>query len=276
MSTLDATFQFSQHSLSDFRDCARRFYLRYIAKQAWPTLEVAPFGMDALEYRDYLRKGALLHQWIERHLLGMQAPQLPDDDELALWWMRYANTDLSALPPTRDPELALVAPLGPYRLYARFDLLAVDEAAGGAVIVDWKTLRGDRAPAASFLRDRIQTRAYLYVLATAGAPFNGGQLIPPEQIRMRYWLANFPEQPWVEITYSRREYEADTRMLLALADDAATRPDEAAYPMTDDERKCSACLYRTLCKRSGGPVTTEALLSGEDDFRDEAATPIDY
>ena len=145
---IDPAFYFSQHSLADFVACPRRFYLRHIAHQAWPLIESAPWGMDALTYRDYLRKGALLHQWIERYWLGVGSPEesVPSsesrvttsssglgtdssalktrDPELSVWWARFLAEDFSALPPQRLPELALVAPLGDTRLYGRFDLLA--------------------------------------------------------------------------------------------------------------------------------------------------------
>ncbi len=295
---IDPAFYFSQHSLADFVACPRRFYLRHIARQAWPLIESAPWGMDALTYRDYLRKGALLHQWIERYWLNVESPKSPgvgpaslapspesdiatrdsrlgtdtsghgtSDPELSVWWSRFLAEDFSALPPQRLPELALVAPLGDTRLYGRFDLLAFDEAPesagrGDVVIVDWKTLRGERAPTEAFLRQRAQTRVYMYVLATAGAPYNGGRGLAPEQCVMRYWLANFPEQPWVEIRYSRADYDADRAWLLELAQDcsrrAAAASIEDAFEKTLDERQCTYCTFRTLCRRSGAPEGAEA------------------
>lgn len=265
--TLEPGFIFSQHSLTDFLDCPRRFFLRYIRKQAWPLLEVAPMGMDALTYREYLRKGALLHQWIERYWLGVPSPQSPlpsdgagdsglaiNDAELSVWWTRFLATDFSALPPQRTPELELVAPLGEFRLYARFDLLAAGGAGRPLTIVDWKTLRGDRAPGYDFLKRRVQTRVYLYVLATAGGPYahegDGNQSVEAGSCEMRYWLANFPEQPWVDIGYSPAEYRADYERLLGVARDIASRSDEAAFEKTADERHCAVCTYRTLCHRA--------------------------
>ena len=88
-------------------------------------------------------------------------------------------------------------------------------------------------------------------MATAGAPFNGGQPIAPERCRMRYWLANFPDRPWVEIGYSQAEYEADARQLRELMRDALSRRRRDAFERTDDERNCQYCNYRTLCRRQG-------------------------
>ncbi len=233
--------------------------------------------MRTLDYRDYLRKGVVLHQWIERHWLGMPGPVQFDDDELALWWARFCGTDLSALPARRDPELSLVAPLGRFRLYARFDLLASDPDTGEFVIVDWKTIRGGSAPATRTLRERVQTRVYLYVLATAGAPYNAGRPLQPDLLRLRYWLANFPESPWVDIGYSAPEFEADGRMLDALADDIARRQGEADFPKTDDLRHCAACSYRTLCQRDAQLAGAELTLLDDDPPDDrEAPEFLDY
>ena len=278
MTLLPPEFRFSQHSLSDFADCPRRFYLRYIAKQAWPLLETGPSGMDALTYQAYLRRGSILHRWIERYWVGIgdDGPRTTDDGlpssvsrlsssvsdeaELDLWWQRFINTDFADLPPNRLPELELVAPIGEALLYARFDLLALsvwqpsegsEPSEGYATIIDWKTLRGDNPPSYAFLKNRLQTRIYLYVLATAGAPFSAGQPLTPERCQMRYWLANFPEHPWVEIAYSQAEYEADRNRLGALINDATRRASEAEFEKTSDEKHCTYCNYRTLCRRRG-------------------------
>ena len=269
---LDPAFKFSQHSLSDFADCPRRFYLRYVAKQAWPLIESGPFKQDAQEYQKSLWRGTVLHRWIERYWLGVPA-QSSDDAELNLWWARFTGTRFDDLPAQRLPELALVAPLGDYLLYARFDLLALDPAAERAVIVDWKTLRGERPPRYRVFAERFQTRIYLYVLATAGAAFNAGEPFAPEKISMRYWLANFPDAPWVDIPYSADEHERDRRSLLALMDDAARREGEEQYEMTPDESKCSDCTFRTLCRRRTG----EPEQAAPDQWLDAEETPeLDY
>jgi hypothetical protein len=283
---LDPTFKFSQHSVSDFAECPRRFYLRYVAKQAWPLVESGPLGLSPLEYQAYLWKGTVLHRWIERYWLGVGSPAaVSSDDELGLWWARFSGTNFDELPAQRLPELALVAPIGEHLLYARFDLLAVEpspqphalRASGGgsrAVIVDWKTLRGERAPRQAFMAQRWQTRIYLYVLATAGAAYNGGEPFVPEQCSMRYWLANFPEQPWVDIPYTAAQYEQDGQQLLALLESAAHCDREEQFEKTGDERRCAYCTYRTLCDRkvvAPEPATVSDLL-----FDVDAVAELDY
>jgi len=258
----NTTFQFSQHSLSDFADCPRRFYLRYVARQAWPPSEAR-----ANELAERMEQGALLHTWIERYWSGIQAASKITNEPMATWWQHFLHTDFEtgpvALPPERLPELELVAPIGTHRLFARFDLLAFGGQPRQFVIVDWKTTRGPttRGPttetenafamADEVLRNRLQTRVYLYVLATAGGPFNDGQPIAPEQCSLRYWLADRPEQPWVMVPYSRQDYERDQQQLLELIDDVTRRTTMAEFEKTPDERPCTYCTYRTLCHRTG-------------------------
>ncbi len=273
---LDPDFVFSQHSLADFEECPRRFYLRYVARQAWPLVETGPGGLSAVAYQEYLRRGKALHRWIERDQLGLPAGAEPDsgDAELSVWWQRYREADLSALPPQRTPELELSASVGAARVYARFDLLATGED-GQAVIVDWKTLRGARPPRPEWLRQRLQTRVYLYVLAAAGAPFNGGRPFDPAEISMRYWLANFPEQPWVEARYSRAEFEADGRRLARLVEGILALQGENAFEKTDRLEACAYCSYRTLCEREGA-IDAAAYIDEESAADDGDPPALEY
>ncbi|MBX7214032.1 MAG: PD-(D/E)XK nuclease family protein [Thermoflexales bacterium] len=260
---LERDFLFSQHSLGDFVACPRRFYLRYVVRQAWPQLDG-----DPLAEQDYLARGRLLHRWIERDLLGIPtgAADAPAEGELGVWWARYKATDLSDLPTVRHPELALTAGVGAERVYARFDLLAID--ASAAIIIDWKTLRGQHPPGKAFFARRPQTRIYRYVLVAAGASYNGGRAIDPAQVSMRYWLANFPAQPWVSVRYSDTDYAEDARWLQALLADVRGRDGEAGFEKTDDRRVCAHCPYRALCGR-GDALPQPA------DIRDDEADPED-
>lgn len=240
----------SQHSLTDFVECPRRYYLRYVAHQPAAALETS--DAEALRYRSYLRQGVHLHTLIERYWLDIECnPRLDAerDDEVATWWSRFIGTDFGELPPQRTPELALSASIGEHQLYARFDLLCTGDQ--HAVIIDWKTLRGKRAPSLATFAQRIQTRVYLYVLASAGAPFNGGAALAPEQCEMHYWFANFPQQSWLRVRYSRDEFESDAARFTRLISDieARTAQGEDAFAKTDDERQCTYCPFRAVCQR---------------------------
>ncbi|MEN6478599.1 MAG: PD-(D/E)XK nuclease family protein [Anaerolineales bacterium] len=242
MSLIEPGYLFSQHSLRTYQRCPRRFRLKYIDRQAWP----APEAEDADAYRQHLEAGLVFHQWIARALLGI--PTVGHDTtlhpDLAAWWEAWQQADLSALPVgRREVELPLVVPLGAYRLYARFDLLALG-ATGEAVIVDWKTLAHE--PDSAALRRSLQTRVYQYALVAAGHVITGGAPLDPEQVQMRYWFANTGS--WVVLPYSRAAHQQNGRELLALAERiaAATRED---LVRTDDAWQCATCGYRTLCER---------------------------
>ncbi len=278
MGELDPGFVFSQHSLADYDACARRFYLRFIARQAWPMVEDGPEGLTVLDRQAYLRQGRTLHRWIERRMLGLPAGAESEgfaDVELAVWWERFLATDLSALPARRTPELELACVVDGARLYARFDLLAVGDD-GGAVIVDWKTLRGQKPPSPGFFRDRLQTRVYLYALAAAGAPYNGGRPFDPARLSMRYWLSNFPERPWVDVPYSRAEFEADGRRLAGIVAAIRARSGEAEFEKTERLQTCASCDYRTLCVRGSAGGSPAAILDDDGLLDDTDAPALDY
>lgn len=238
-------FQFSQSSLQDFHDCARRFELRYVQQQPWPAVEAEPL----LDKENYLKQGALFHQIVHQHLLGFEvAPMIRPhhNPDLARWWEHFLQTGLDNLPPNRHPEKLLSIRLAAYPLVSRYDLIALGQ--NGAVIVDWKTAH--HRPSRAWLEGRLQTRIYRYVLARAGAHLNNGKPLAPENITMRYWFANFPTQA-ENMPYSRAQMEADEAFLTQLIGQVAHRE---AFPLTSDEKNCRFCSYRTLCRRGEQPA----------------------
>jgi len=242
--TLPPDFQFSQASLQDYVDCPRRFQLRYVLRVAWPALEAEP----ALENERHLRQGAAFHRLVHQHVLGLPPERLSRtvaDEALRRWWRNYLAEPPADLPPSRYPEIVLSSPLGSHRLVAKYDLIAVD-ARQRAVIVDWKTSR--RRPRRRWLAERLQTRVYPYLLVRAGAHLDGGQPFEPAQVDMLYWFADFPADP-ARFTYDAAQYEADEAYLLSLIGEIVGRADNLSYPLTDDERRCRYCPYRSLCRR---------------------------
>ncbi len=235
-------FTFSQSSLQDYVDCARRFQLRYMQRLRWPAVESEP----ALEHERHLRMGEQFHHLIHQHVLGIPAERLSqqiDDPTLREWWATYLRWGLPGVPQNRYPEITLSAPLGEYRLLAKIDLLAI-EPGQGALIVDWKTLtHGRTAPTQERLMQRLQTVVYRCVLALAGADFNGGQDIPPGQIEMVYW---YTTGEMVRLPYDELMFERDKDYLLQLMESIDSRE---TFPLTEDTRKCAFCTYRSLCDR---------------------------
>ncbi|MHB1355959.1 MAG: PD-(D/E)XK nuclease family protein [Anaerolineae bacterium] len=238
-------FLFSQHSLTTYQRCKRRFWYRYVQRQPWPMAE----DKEPLQYQQQLARGVTFHRWLERAHLGMpvtEQVEASNDPELQAWWRAWLTFDESGLPrDVRQAELPLVVPFGRHRLYARYDLLTLDRS-GRAVIIDWKTLRS--VPSLAVLRNRLQTRIYCCLLVTAGAVLAGIQQLDPEQITMCYWFANDP-QATVYLPYSRSLYEADLRLLHALVAEIDILP-EQGFTLTEQQAQCARCNYRTLCERA--------------------------
>jgi CRISPR/Cas system-associated exonuclease Cas4 (RecB family) len=269
MMLLSTNFQFSQGSLQDYVDCPRRFQLRYELQLDWPAQEAEP----ALENEEHVRLGAAFHRLIHQHALGIPAGDLTrtvQEPDLRRWWHNYLERGPQGLPETRHPEVVLSAPLGDYRLVARYDLVAV-EAGQRAVIVDWKTSR--RRPKRKDLAERLQTRVYPYLLVRAGAHLNGGRPFVPEQVEMIYWFADYPDDP-AHFAYDAARYEADRADLAALVEEVEGLSD-ADFPLTTEEQRCRFCLYRSLCRRgvAAGPLD-EAL--DETDAGDAFDVDIDF
>jgi hypothetical protein len=217
--------------------------LRYVQQLAWPALDVEP----ALESERYLRQGAAFHRLAHQHALGIPADHLTkaaDDANLRRWWRNYLESGLTDLPGTRYPEIVLSAPIAGYRLVARYDLVAV-EPGRRAVIVDWKTSR--RRHPRRWLEERLQTRVYPFVLVQAGSQIIDSQPPSPELVEMVYWFASFPADP-ERFSYAEGQYAADQAYLGKLITEIAGLSDEG-FPLTQAERRCRYCRYRSLCRR---------------------------
>lgn len=250
---LPPNFQFSQSSLQDYVDCPRRFQLRYIQRRVWPALESQP----ALDNELYMQRGAQFHQMAHQSLLGIPgekiAQQVADDDVLSRWWENFLNfgiqSDLS------HPEISISTPIDNYRIMAKYDLLTIDsdDDTFKATIYDWKTSL--KRPKREWLANRLQTRVYPYLVVKAGAQFNGGAKIDPAQVEMIYWFTDYPAEP-AHFPYSQEQFEQDEAYLSGLVTEISNLSDKDA-PMTENERLCRFCKYRSLCNRGteAGPLS---------------------
>ena len=238
---LGADFAFTQGSLQDFADCARRFELRYIKRLRYPAPEVN----QVLEFERRMRQGNRFHKLVQQHINGLPADllarSLADDADLARWWDDYCQRGLEGLPAQRHAEITLQTHLGGQRLVAKYDLLAL-EPGGAAVIVDWKT--GERVPSRQSLQRRLQTVVYRYVLARAGAHLYG-DIIPPERIRMDYvYVAQGAQR--VSFDYSAAQLAEDEARLLEMIESIGAADE---FPLTEEVRRCRFCMYRSFCDR---------------------------
>ncbi len=256
-------FQFSQGSLQDFVDCRRRFFLRYIQRLSWPAVESEPM----IESERYARQGKYFHKMIQQHLVGVPADSIAGmitNEELEGWWQNYQNfyhQENLAEQLALYPEIALSAPLGNNRLVATFDLISRQKD-NNLVIYDWKTNRN--RPSRVGLERRLQTRVYPYLLTKAGDFLCNDKPIQPEQIRMVYWFSGFPEQPEI-FTYNTQTYHADQDYLEHLVD-SINRTAENDFTLTDDEKRCQFCIYRSLCERGVQAGSFDSVAEPGDDF----------
>jgi CRISPR/Cas system-associated exonuclease Cas4 (RecB family) len=248
---LPQAFQFSQSNLQDYVDCRRRFQLRHLLKVAWPALESQPVQ----ESERLMRQGARFHRMLQQVFTGVPIERisaLEMEADLAGWWSNFQikvpsllDFELGELPqPELLPEISLAAPLGDHRILAKYDLI-VNRLPGKITIVDWKT--SSRAPRREKQAARIQTQLYPYLLVQAGAQWNGGQPLQPEQVEMLYWYAAEPDK-LQRFSYDQRQYERDQSTLLSLTNEIVALSEDA-YSMTPREERCKYCRYRSLCDR---------------------------
>lgn len=268
------TFQLttlSQSSLQDYMDCAQRFKLRYLDRLSYPAVETEP----TLENEKHQQEGEYFHRLVQQHLIGIPAEQIAkfaNTMNLQRWWENFQNSkDLASLRKVNSngnnnidrlyPEATLSAPLGKYRLLAKYDLIAVQD--GKAVIYDWKTYR--KRPRNEWLSARMQTRVYRALLVNAGAHLNGGKPFEPEQIEMIYWFADFPDDS-ARFPYTSAQFQRDWDLLVKLSEEVASA---SSYPLTEDRQKCLYCTYRSYCERgirAGNLEQAEAEMEAEELF----------
>jgi hypothetical protein len=260
---LPEQFAFSQSSLQDYFDCARRFQLRYLDRLVYPAAESEP----AMENERHQQEGQYFHRLAQQYLLGIpteKLARLANTPNLQRWWENFlafgqrSLTGLSGL----YPEVTLSAPLGDFRLVAKYDLIALTEDEQ-IVIYDWKTYR--KRPRNEWLSARWQTRVYRALLVAAGSQLNGGKPIVPERCEMVYWFSDFPDDP-ARFPYSEAGYKRDWDALTRLTEEIQSA---SSYPLTDDRQKCAYCPYRSYCDRgiqAGDMDAIEADMEAESLF----------
>ena len=238
---LAPTFTFSQSSLQDYFDCQRRFQLRYIENLAWPAVESEP----VMENERRQQEGQLFHRMVQQHLVGLpveKLSRLASSPDLSRWWENYLGYNLNIDGYAQSPELILSAPVDSHRLLAKYDLVAILPGQK-ALIYDWKT--SQKRPKDEWMAARMQTRVYRAMLIQAGAYLNNGAPIQPEQIEMVYWYADFPSEP-ARFPYTASQYQRDWSALTGLIRAINSQRD---FPLTDEEKKCAYCPYRSYCNR---------------------------
>jgi CRISPR/Cas system-associated exonuclease Cas4 (RecB family) len=243
---LRPSFVFSQSSLQDFADCPRRFQLRYIEQLQWPAVESEPISENERRQKE----GQLFHRLVQQHLAGLPAEKLsppPGSADLQRWWENYLADPVAQNPgiPGKtacNVELVLSAPVGNFRLMAKYDLLLIN-VGEKAVIYDWKTSR--KRPRDEWMAARLQTRVYPALVVRAGASLNGGIPFQPEQVEMIYWYADHPTEP-VRFPYNAARYQVDWEAITGMVNEVANH---RFFPANENDKQCAYCTYRSYCNR---------------------------
>jgi RecB family exonuclease len=231
----------SQSSLQDYLDCPRRFQLRYLQRLRYPAIESEP----ALENELRQREGNYFHRLVQQYWLGLPPEDLrrhANSEDLRAWWTSFVAADFGIETHTKYAELSLSAGLGPFRLVAKYDLVAV--LPGERVLIfDWKTSR--KLPSRDWLAQRQQTRVYRALMAVAGAHLDPAHKLEPKQIELVYWFPEFPQNS-IRFPYDSGQARRDWDDLTALAREISSATD---FPKTEDVRACRFCFYRSHCER---------------------------
>ena len=202
--------------------------------------------------------GRLFHRLVQQQIIGIPPENISrqaSSADVQRWWENYQAHPNTLAGYVLHTELTLSAPLaGSFRLLAKYDLLAV-QAGKKLLIYDWKTYA--RRPRDETMLTRWQTRVYRALLVLAGTHLNGDDPIHPEQITMIYWYADYPAEP-ARFSYSVTQFDRDREALGRMVAEIAASMD---FPRTDEEKKCSYCVYRSFCDRKVVPGVDELLES---------------
>jgi len=241
---LPLDFRFSQNNLQDFLDCARRFELKHILRQPRPAIPSEPF----LEAERHQEMGQRFHLLVQQHLNGVPSERLEssiNDFDLRNWWHNYLQFSTKKLKGLDlEVEYSVTIPFCNFSLTAKYDVLVFQEKERGQII-DWKTSI-KRLPT-SFLRQRIQTTIYPFILVQNEHVLRTNLILKPEEIQMMYWFPNFPDEPEI-IPYSSDLHRQNQEYLFSLIQEINDLSPNS-FQMAEDEKKCRYCVYRSLCQR---------------------------
>lgn len=260
-----SSFAFSQGSLQAYEDCPRLFELRYIHSLPWPAPDVEP----DLENERYIELGSAFHKLIQQYLLGIPVDRIKKiadhDPDLARWWLNFSEYHPNFEGYTKQQEVTLVTNLDNSRLVAKYDLILINDK---MIIYDWKTSR--KQVKQTWMKSKLQSRVYPFVLVEGGSQLNDFIPIKPEQIEMIYWFSNYPTSP-IQTIYSQLEYQNDYEFLRNLISEIKS-VNRNEFPKTDNLKRCQFCRYRSLCDRG---VKAGSFLEMDEGQDEEEGSTID-
>jgi hypothetical protein len=240
-------FTFSQSSLQNFVDCRRWFWLRHVENASWPP----PATAFQAEQEARMRRGKEFHKLIQRYINGVPEPILTAsisgadmDIELYTWWQRFLSRFGEQIPELRYAETGLTGSLAGWRLMALYDLVVL-KPDGSIDIYDWKT--SEHKPKRQKLANKLQTKVYLWLIASRGRDLFPQWSGDVNSIRMSYWFAD--TQPEFEtFTNSSEQFYNDGVYLSGLIQTATTLT-KADFQPADEVGPCHYCPYPSYCNR---------------------------
>jgi hypothetical protein len=246
------SFVFNQHNLQNYVDCNRRFYLQEFARLEWPAIESEPVR----EQEALIALGTKFHLLCQQFFNGVPTEDLSEqiiDPDLQVWWTRFLELDFNAKDQDYLAEKLISIPFGGYRLAAKYDLLAINPDISYH-IYDWKTSK--HQPQRKYLVEKMQSKVYPLVLSILNSVKNP---FDPEKVKMSYWYPEFPKTP-IALNYLQSQLQADQFLLESLISEISTKQ-ESDFRLTENEKLCSFCRYRSLCDRGifAGNIESEEL-----------------
>lgn len=235
----------NQSAFQDFLDCPRRFELHFLNETSWPAAQGSPL----LKFERLTETGNRFHQLCQQFFIGIDGELLSrsiTDPQLGDLWDSFLPYGRSIQSHPGLSEQILRIPFGDHFLDAKFDLI-VQLPNDSFLIIDWKTAAAK--PSRTILANRVQTYLYPYILKHAGEDLFPNSFSNTSSIAMQYYypLSSSPEEFFA---YSEEEETQTQHKITSLIDqiqEKMNRPDP--FPMTEDQKKCQYCLYRSYCER---------------------------
>jgi hypothetical protein len=167
---------------------------------------------------------------------------LASTENLRRWWGNFIAHGPKLSKARLFPEFLQGSQISAHRIVAKYDLVLVDPD-GSLAIYDWKTYRN--RPRRGWMADRVQTQVYLSLLHRTRDEFGKTTQTAPGALKMIYWYAEFPDQPE---EFSEHDFDLSQSWsgLEQLVNEINARQ---SFPMTEEERRCSWCVYRSFCER---------------------------
>ncbi|MFW6266205.1 MAG: PD-(D/E)XK nuclease family protein [Halanaerobiales bacterium] len=231
---------FSQLALSTYQQCELKFKKRYLDGLYWP----ADWGEDQ-EQKEIVEKGRLFHRLARRYYSqGEIIFNTQIDKDLKNWIKRLKTFRPFTEKDLFYPEHVLRLNKDNIKLLAKYDLLYIDSRSGKMIIYDWKTNK--KRLKAEELKNSIQSKVYLYVLAKAGAQYSIENQIAPENIKIIYWNPRYPHD-WFEFFYDRESLKRDEKDIREQIKLIQNKDFDNLKEKSED-RICRYCEYRPICQ----------------------------